>query len=82
MLSERDFPVIDTTLRFCDMYLRGDRGLVDLRLSNPRDCMVRDWLHELEAAAKMAQSTVLLMNFRGGARNSTDESSPGRLVND
>ena len=82
MLSERDFPVIDTTLKFCDMYLRGNRGLVDLRLSVERDRVVRDWLHDLEAAAKMAQSAVLLANFRDGARGNADEHSPIRLVKD
>ena len=82
MLSERDYPVIDVTLKFCDLYLRADRGLIDLRPSNPRDQVVRNWLHELESAAKMAQTAVLIANFRSGERNSADHSSPGLLIND
>lgn len=82
MLSERDYPVIDVTLRFCDLYLRADRGLVDLRPGNPRDKVVRDWLHELEGAAKMAQTAVLVANFRSGVRDDADHSSPGLLIND
>lgn len=82
MLSERDYPVIDITLKFCDLYLRADRGLVDLRPGNPRDKIVRDWLHELESAAKMAQTAVLVASFRSGERNGAENSSPGLLIND
>ena len=82
VLSERDYPVIDTTLKFCDLYLRADRGLIDLRPGNQRDQIVRDWLYELEGAAKMAQTAVLVANFRGGARDAVDQHSPARLYND
>ena len=82
MLSERDYPVIDVTLKFCDLYLRADRGLIDLRPGSPRDQVVRNWLHELESAAKMAQTAVLIANFRSGERNSDDHSSPELLIND
>ena len=82
LLTERDYPVIDMTLKFCDTYLRANSGLIDLRPGIQRDQIVRDWLHELEGAAKMAQTAVLVANFRGGARNDEDPHSPARLYND
>ena len=82
MLTERDYPVIDVTLKFCDLYLRANRGLLDLRPGIQRDQIILNWLHELEGAAKMAQTAVLVANFRGGARSSDDMHSPARLCNE
>lgn len=81
MLTERDYPVIDITLKFCEYYLSSNRGLVDLQPAKPRDKVVLDWLHELNAAAKTAETAVLIANFRGDDRK-RDTSSPGLLCND
>lgn len=80
-MYQRDYPVIDTTLKFCAYYLHSDRGLIDLRPANARDKVVLDWLHELDAAAKTAETAILIANFHGGERKE-DLHSPARLYND
>lgn len=68
-LTPKDYPVIDTTLKFCDMYLHRRSGLIDIGLQTERDRIVYNWLSDLEATARMAETAVLVSNFRGGARD-------------
>lgn len=68
-LTPRDYPVIDTTLKFCDMYLHRRTGLIDIGLQTDKDRIVYNWLSDLEATARMAETAVLVSNFRGGARD-------------
>ena len=66
--TPRDYPVIDATLKFCEMYLHKRTGLIDIGLQTEKDRIVYNWLSELEAIARMAETAVLVSNFRGGAR--------------
>lgn len=65
-MSPKDYPVIDTTLKFCDIYLHTGSQLYELRMDNERDRAVLQWLLELRHIAQAAKTDVLVQEFRRG----------------
>lgn len=64
-MHARDYPVIDITLKFCEIYLHTGSQLYELRLDKEPDRSVIHWLMDLRAIAQAAKTEVLVAEFRG-----------------